>query len=391
MKKALAFSLIAASAAFSSCGESAEVGSAVQPYPAVELKTENDSLSYAVGVVFSPGMYPLMQERGFADGLEECFVRGLRDAFAVDENPEALAYTSGVRLAGKVGTFLEYEKKFSGIDVESIDRPACLAALLEMAREGLDPDKVLSAKQCIEESGSFSTAEVSYAAGVLLFMEYSHSAQGLDPAQTSVFVKGIKDAFPLEKTPETSAYISGVTAAVEAEALLDDHEFSLFGDDGINRRAYLDAVVASAMGENGEEEIRAAAETFNTALFRRPGERFFRNNKGRRGVHELPSGLQYKVTELGSGVAAKEGDTVHCTYKCTLTNGNVVSTTRGKAVPLKVADQVPGLKEALMTLPAGTKCMLYVPWHLGYGSSDQGGVPAYSALVYDLEIGGPVQ
>ena len=55
-------------------------------------------------------------------------------------------------------------------------------------------------------------------------------------------------------------------------------------------------------------------------------------------------------------------------------------------VELAVNEVVPGLAEVLMTLPAGTQCMVYVPWELAYGAKGAGRISPYSALVYDLEI-----
>ena len=100
----------------------------------------------------------------------------------------------------------------------------------------------------------------------------------------------------------------------------------------------------------------------------------------------LPSGLQYKIEQMGNGAVAGYHDIVSCVYKGTYPNGALFDTTRGEAVELEVAALVPGFAEALMTLPAGTVCKLYIPWELAYGEAGTNVVPPYSALVYDLEI-----
>ena len=89
---------------------------------------------------------------------------------------------------------------------------------------------------------------------------------------------------------------------------------------------------------------------------------------------------------MGSGAKAGNDDTVKCIYKGTYPNGAVFDSSRGEAVDLEVASLVPGLAEVVMTLPAGTQCMVYVPWNLAYGAKGSGKISPYSALVYDIEI-----
>ena len=94
---------------------------------------------------------------------------------------------------------------------------------------------------------------------------------------------------------------------------------------------------------------------------------------------------------MGDGAVAGFYDVVSCVYKGTYPNGAVFDSSHGEAVHLEVATLVPGFAEALMTLPVGTVCKLYIPWDLAYGAEGSKVVPPYSALVYDLEIKGIVK
>ena len=58
----------------------------------------------------------------------------------------------------------------------------------------------------------------------------------------------------------------------------------------------------------------------------------------------------------------------------------------GEDIIYAAAMDINGLAEVLMTLPAGTQCMVYVPWNLAYGAQGTNKISPYSALVYDLEI-----
>lgn len=346
----------------------------------------SDSLSYSVGVVFSSEMYATMQERGIGPEQAYYFVKGLRDASIIDDSPETSAYANGVRLGADIAAYVEYEEEFNGLEMSRIDRTSFRKALLEMAGGGLDSDAVVQAKRSI---GSSSDASVlSYAAGVLLFKEYSGYGYGIVQENIGDFVRGVGDAFSLSADKQASAYVSGVGAALDAETMLEKYKELILAVPGaqLRRRAYIEAVAASASGMNGKKEVDAAQNYFDWAIYRMPAEKFLADNRNRHGVKELPSGLQYKVLELGKGDIAGEDDTVKCIYKCTMTDGYILDTTKGKSDDLKLSEQLPGFKEALMTLPAGTKCMLYLPWQLAYGTDGQGVVPPYTVLVYDLEI-----
>lgn len=54
---------------------------------------------------------------------------------------------------------------------------------------------------------------------------------------------------------------------------------------------------------------------------------------------------------------------------------NISSTTKGY-----------GFREALQYMRTGERWMIYIPWKLGYGSIDKGGIPAYSTLTFDLDL-----
>ena len=346
----------------------------------------SDSLSYSVGVVFSSGMYATMQERGIGPEQTYSFVKGLRSASIIDDSPETSAYANGLRLGADIAAYVKYEEEFAGMKMSSIDRASFRKALLEMAAGGLDSDAVVRAKHSIGNSSDVSA--LSYAAGVLLFKEYSGYGYGIAQENIGDFVRGVGDAFSLVADIQASAYVSGVGAAQDAEIMLEKYKGLILAVPGaqLRRRAYIEAVAASALGMNGKKEVDAAQDYFDWAVYRMPAERFLADNIERHNVKELPYGLQYKVLEQGKGDIADEDDTVKCIYKCTLTDGYILDTTKGKSVALKVSDQLSGFKEALLTLPAGTKCMLYLPWHLAYGADGQGVVPPYAVLVYDLEI-----
>lgn len=102
------------------------------------------------------------------------------------------------------------------------------------------------------------------------------------------------------------------------------------------------------------------------------------------------SGLQYEVLASGpaSGRSPTLNDSVVVHYHGTLPSGTVFdsSVERGQPITLGVSQVIPGWTEALQLMKPGDKWMLYIPFHLGYGSQSTGKIPAYSDLIFQVEL-----
>lgn len=120
------------------------------------------------------------------------------------------------------------------------------------------------------------------------------------------------------------------------------------------------------------------------------GEQFLEENAEKEGVVELPSGLQYKVIEMGDGPKPKATSTVKAHYHGTLIDGTVFdsSVDRGKPLEIPVNKVIKGWTEALQMMPVGSKWELYIPYDLAYGSRQQPGSPIkpYSTLIFEVEL-----
>jgi len=121
---------------------------------------------------------------------------------------------------------------------------------------------------------------------------------------------------------------------------------------------------------------------------RRNGLKFLEENKTKSGVETLPSGLQYNIIKAGNGAKPTDADTVLCYYRGTLLDGTEFDGTEpGKPATLKVASLIPGWKEALKLMPAGSKWHLVVPSELAYGSRGVGETVGPNAtLQFELEL-----
>lgn len=232
---------------------------------------------------------------------------------------------------------------------------------------------------------------ISFAVGMLVSEDVpvAMKEMGIDDETLAAFLRGIRDAFPADDSPEAVAYAQGVLMAASAMDMLERADNAIYPGDTVNkvdRKLFMEGIIATACGTGKTMTMQYAKDYYNRRVFRTVSDEFMKRNKSRHGVVSLPSGLQYKIEKMGSGAVAKSFETVSCIYKGSYPNGVVFDSSRDKVVDLKVRTLVDGLAEALTTLPVGTVCKLYIPWELAYGEKGTRSIPPYSALVYDLEI-----
>ncbi len=119
------------------------------------------------------------------------------------------------------------------------------------------------------------------------------------------------------------------------------------------------------------------------------GAAFLKQNRNRKGVQALPSGLQYRVLRRGKGRKPKATDTVVTHYKGTLIDGTVFdsSYTRGKPAAFPVKGVIRGWTEALQLMPVGSKWELVIPPQLAYGNRGSGKkIGPNATLIFEIEL-----
>lgn len=117
-------------------------------------------------------------------------------------------------------------------------------------------------------------------------------------------------------------------------------------------------------------------------------DNFLADNKKKQGIVTTASGLQYEVITQGSGPKPTVKDTVVCNYKGTFLDGTEFDNSfkRGTPIEFSVTRVIRGWTEILQLMPAGSKYKVYVPYQLGYGSSDYNGIPGGSLLIFEIEL-----
>lgn len=52
----------------------------------------------------------------------------------------------------------------------------------------------------------------------------------------------------------------------------------------------------------------------------------------------------------------------------------------------QVSSLIDGVATALMYMHTGDRWIVYLPYHLGYGTKDKTGIPGYSSLIFDINL-----
>lgn len=142
------------------------------------------------------------------------------------------------------------------------------------------------------------------------------------------------------------------------------------------KRAVLSALKAKVQKKREEANMKASQE-------------FLAANKSKEGVVTLPSGLQYKILEAGSGPKPTSSDSVVCNYRGTTIDGKEFDSSykRGQPATFPVSGVIKGWTEALQLMPVGSKWQLFIPGDLAYGARGAGpDIGPNATLVFEVEL-----
>lgn len=147
-----------------------------------------------------------------------------------------------------------------------------------------------------------------------------------------------------------------------------------------------------------EEEMRAAIDKANQTIQKasqeeaegnlKKSQEFLEKNKTAEGVTTSESGLQFKVLTEGNGQTPKETDVVSVHYKGTLIDGTEFDSSYKTNKPAEFEPKmvIKGWQEGLQKMKKGGKYQLVIPPELGYGPVPRPGIPANSALIFEVEL-----
>lgn len=224
----------------------------------------------------------------------------------------------------------------------------CVAFLSVSAQSGVKSKTKPVAKTSSAVAMKNLLDSFSYAAGVNVATNMK--AQGISRLNTAAMQKGIDDVFKNNKQLLTS----------EANGACMQKQLDIFA----------------------AEKDAAAKEK---------GNAYLENNKKRKGVITLPSGLQYEVIRSGdvNGISPKIVDTVEVNYLVGLIDGTEVENSfkSGQLAAFPVGGVIKGWIEILQLMKPGDHWKVVTPSELAYGTAGNGAaIPPNSVLVFEISL-----
>lgn len=136
--------------------------------------------------------------------------------------------------------------------------------------------------------------------------------------------------------------------------------------------------------QNTEQTFMGRKEEYKTK-----NEQFLEELRAENDIKELPSGILYRVIEEGQGTnTPRLNSIVSVHYKGTLINGREFdnSWTRNCPEAFRLNEVIEGWQIALQQMHVGDRWIIYIPYTVGYGKRASGPIPAYSTLIFEVQL-----
>lgn len=124
-------------------------------------------------------------------------------------------------------------------------------------------------------------------------------------------------------------------------------------------------------------------------LYKEKNIQFLKEISAEEGINALPCGIYYKVLETGNGTTSPNvRSIVSVHYKGSLIDGKEFDNSYKRNCPeaFRLCDLIDGWQIALQRMHVGDKWIIYIPYTMGYGTKTCGPIPAFSTLVFEIEL-----
>lgn len=139
--------------------------------------------------------------------------------------------------------------------------------------------------------------------------------------------------------------------------------------------------------EQRMQQAKAAWEK-EAADNKQKSDAFLASNKAKAGVKTLPSGVQYRVLENGTGAKPTLASTVELEAAGAFPMGDRTNAQPAVKMPaIKVsAIQLAGIREVVQQMPVGSKWEVTLPADKAYGADPRTGFPPNVAVQFDVKL-----
>lgn len=123
--------------------------------------------------------------------------------------------------------------------------------------------------------------------------------------------------------------------------------------------------------------------------YRISNQKFLEEMEKQEGIIKHRTGVLYKYlnkSDNDKSPNVRNIVTVH--YRGTLINGREFDSSLKKPCPeaFRLRDLIDGWKIVLQQMHIGDKVIAYIPYEYGYGDRTVGAIPAFSTLIFEIEL-----
>ena len=107
------------------------------------------------------------------------------------------------------------------------------------------------------------------------------------------------------------------------------------------------------------------------------------------GICSLSCNIYYTILESSTAnISPNVRNIVTVHYKGSLINGREFDNSYERGCPeaFRLSDVIEGWQLALQQMHIGDKWVIYIPYTMGYGARTLGPIPAFSTLIFEVEL-----
>lgn len=173
---------------------------------------------------------------------------------------------------------------------------------------------------------------------------------------------------------------------INPDLLIAGIKDAMGGKDTLFTQAQFQEIMTRFQKEMQAQQMEAQAA--ESATNKAAAKTFLDQNRGKEGVMETASGLQYKVLKPGYGDKPGPTSKVKVHYEGRLIDGKIFDSSyeRGEPISFELNKVIKGWTEGLQLMPVGSTYELYIKPDLGYGDRSMPEIPAGSLLIFKVEL-----
>ena len=217
-----------------------------------------------------------------------------------------------------------------------------------------------------------------------LYYDFQESTDGVfTQLKESYFPGDLEEAYAMMHVGDSASfYVKADSVAVRYYGI-DPDSVGLKKDDYFRYEVkLLEIKTAEQLKEEVEKAMQQVKVDSETA--------FLNYIKENNITDHTPSGLFYSKLQKTQGAIPQTGQTAQIKYMVSLLDGTVIGSSDEFGdyyeVPFGQHKVLKGLDEGIGLLRVGEKARFVLPYTLAYGPEPFGNIPAYSNLIFDVEL-----